>query len=307
MCITQRSVECRSSVISPHLVRLIVQFLILVSDMVNSDVMEESSPVIAWFSCGATSAVACKLALGKYDNVRVVYIDTHSGHSDNLRFIRECEDWYGTAIEVRDNPNWANVGDVILRTGYINGPFGAACTLHLKKEVRYALEKEVGKWSGQVWGFEFTRNEINRAIRLQEQYPKIKPLFPLIEEQLAKPDCLAILRSQGIELPVMYRMGYHNNNCIGCVKGGISYWNTIRRDFPDVFLRMAQLERVVGHTCLKDDDGLLFLDELDPSRGRGVEPIVPGCSLMCQLDFEKFLSPRVEEVLDGKSDVYINR
>ena len=27
--------------------------------------------VIAWFSCGATSAVACKLALQMYDDVRI--------------------------------------------------------------------------------------------------------------------------------------------------------------------------------------------------------------------------------------------
>ena len=275
--------------------------------MVDSYDMKNSSPIIAWFSCGATSAVACMLALKKYKNVRVVYIDTHSGHSDNLRFIRECEDWYGTKIEVRDNPKWVDVSDVIKRTGFINGPSGAACTLHLKKEVRYALEKELGQWSGQVWGFDFTRHEINRAIRLQEQYPLNKPLFPLIEEQLTKSDCLAILRSQGIELPVMYRMGYHNNNCIGCVKGGIAYWNKVRRDFPDVFDRMARLERVVGRACLKDGGGLLFLDELDPSRGRGLEPIVPSCSLMCQLDFEDFLSPRVAKVLDGSSDVYVTR
>ena len=25
----------------------------------------------------------------------------------------------------------------------------------------------------------------------------------------------------GIEIPVMYRLGYNNNNCVGCVKGGI--------------------------------------------------------------------------------------
>ena len=275
--------------------------------MVCSNILGGNIPVIAWFSCGATSAVACKLALGKYSNVRVVYIDTHSGHSDNLRFIRDCEDWYGVNIEVRDNPAWANVSDVISRTGFINGPFGAACTLHLKKEVRYFLEKELVQWAGQVWGFEFTRHEINRAIRLQEQYPSIKPLFPLIEEGLTKSDCLAILRSQGIELPVMYRMGYHNNNCIGCVKGGIAYWNKIRRDFPDVFLGMAQLERRVGHTCLKDENDLLFLDELDPSRGRGLAPLVPSCSLMCQLDFDNLMSPRTEKILAGGESVYINQ
>ena len=30
-------------------------------------------------------------------------------------------------------------------------------------------------------------------------------------------------------------MGYNNNNCIGCIKGGMGYWNKIRVDFPEVF------------------------------------------------------------------------
>ena len=46
--------------------------------------------VIAWFSCGATSAVACKIALTMYADVRIVYIETGSGHPDNERFIQDC-------------------------------------------------------------------------------------------------------------------------------------------------------------------------------------------------------------------------
>jgi hypothetical protein len=30
--------------------------------------------IIAWFSCGVTSAVACKIALSLYDDVQVYYI-----------------------------------------------------------------------------------------------------------------------------------------------------------------------------------------------------------------------------------------
>ena len=50
----------------------------------------------------------------------------------------------------------------------------------------------------------------------------------------------------------MYKLGYNNNNCIGCVKGGIGYWNKIRVDFPAEFDRMAELERKIGHAVLKE-------------------------------------------------------
>ena len=129
------------------------------------------------------------------------------------------------------------------------------------------IEDEVKEWDGQVWGFDYCQREINRAIRFKQQYPYTKPLFPLIERMITKPDALAMLQRAGIEIPMMYRLGYDNNNCIGCVKGGMGYWNKIRRDFPDRFAEMAEIEREIDATCLKDENGRIFLDELDPKRG----------------------------------------
>lgn len=74
-------------------------------------------------------------------------------------------------------------------------------------------------------------------------------------------------------------MGYQNNNCIGCVKGGMGYWNKIRKDFPDVFDRMAKLEREVGHSCISG----IYLDELAPDRGNMSEEIIQDCGIMCYL------------------------
>lgn len=87
----------------------------------------------------------------------------------------------------------------------------------------------------------------------------------------------------------MYKMGYHNNNCIGCIRGGMGYWNKIRIDFPEDFERMAKLERVVGHSCLKERIGnetkALFLDELSPDRDDFPTEIMPECGLFCELEF----------------------
>lgn len=104
---------------------------------------------IAWFSCGATSAVACKIALSLYDDVQVYYIDTGSGHPDNARFLADCERWYGHPIHTIRSDKYSCVADV-LRKGWINSAHGAACTLELKKKVRYKLEKELKEWDGQV-------------------------------------------------------------------------------------------------------------------------------------------------------------
>lgn len=89
--------------------------------------------IIAWFSCGVTSAVACKIALSLYDDVQIYYIETGSGHPDNTRFLADCEDWYGQPIHTIRSDKYTCVADV-LRKGFINGAHGAACTLELKKK-----------------------------------------------------------------------------------------------------------------------------------------------------------------------------
>lgn len=101
--------------------------------------------IIAWFYCGVTSAVACKIALSLYDDVQVYYIETGSGHLDNARFLADCERWYGQPIHTIRSDKYTCVADV-LRKGFINGAHGAACTLELKKKVRYKDRKEANIW-----------------------------------------------------------------------------------------------------------------------------------------------------------------
>lgn len=238
---------------------------------------------LLWFSAGATSAVACKIAINRYgkENVRVIYFKIDSAHPDNDRFIKECEEWYGVPIEQVSSHKYTDQFDVIKNTKYVNGVQGARCTSELKRAVRTRLEKEI-EFDGQVFGFEFTPKEIERAERLVKNHPHTLPIFPLIENRVGKEECLHILKKQGIEIPTMYKLGYPNNNCIGCVKGGAGYWNKIRVDFPEEFKKMAELERDVGRSCLKDKDGnRLYLDELAKDYGRELKMIIPDCGFFC--------------------------
>lgn len=236
------------------------------------------STTIAWFSGGITSAVATKLSLEKYDNVSIYFCETNQHHPDNVRFFKECEKWFGAKINILTNTKWKSV-DAVLKHGYINSPHGAYCTKLLKKDVRVAIEKIVD-FERQIFGFEYEKRQIKRAERFVEQYPKSLGSFPLIDAKLNKQDCLKMLVDAGIELPMMYRLGYSNNNCIGCVKGGMGYWNKIRVDFPEIFKRTSELERLAGHSCIKGK----FLDELDPIAGR-FEPIeLPECGINCEIE-----------------------
>lgn len=231
--------------------------------------------VVCHFSCGATSAVATKLAItGRPDDeVQVIYCDTRSEHPDNARFLKECERWFGRNVTILSNPRYENVDDVIETERFINGPKGAKCTQKLKVEVRKKFQRPDDL---HVYGFH--AGEVDRAVEFRHRNPEMDLWFPLIDRNLFHADCLALLQERGIELPMMYRMGYRNNNCPGCVKGGMGYWNKIRTDFPEVFERRAKQERMLGRSCIKG----VFLDELEPGRGRySAEPDIK-CGAECE-------------------------
>lgn len=129
----------------------------------------------------------------------------------------------------------------------------------------------------QIFGYTADKKDKKRAARLLEQNPEINAVFPLIGLGITKEDCYRMVKEAGIELPMMYRLGYNNNNCIGCVKGGMGYWNKIRVDFPDVFERMALLEEKLGATCMNG----LSLRELRPGQGRHEDLDIGECGFVC--------------------------
>jgi hypothetical protein len=101
---------------------------------------------------------------------------------------------------------------------------------------------------------------------------------------MTKADCLQMVSDAGIELPAMYKLGFSHNNCIGCVKGGMGYWNQIRKDFPDAFEKMARLERTLGHAINKDSKDIpVYLDVLKPGRGRFKLDLPTDCGFTCEL------------------------
>lgn len=214
-----------------------------------------------------------------------IYIDIADQHPDSIRFIHDCEKAIGKKVKIMKSDEYRCVEDCIRAAGMIKLPGGfAPCTNWLKKRVRKEWEEQHKDCDlTYVWGFDLA--EKARAERTVESNPQAKHEFPLIEKQLSKEDVHGLFeRTFDFARPQMYEMGYPNNNCIGCVKGGMGYWNRIRKDFPDVFESRAKLERLVGYSILKDSNGNpVYLDELEPDRGNMNTEIFPDCSIMCYL------------------------
>jgi len=240
---------------------------------------------VCWVSAGISSFMAGYLA-GDVDEW--IYIDIADQHPDSIRFIKDCENAIGKEIQILKSKEYRCVEDCVRAFGGFRNPANgfAPCTNWLKKRVRKEWEEQHKDCElTYVWGFDL--KERDRAERTIEANPQAAHEFPLIEKNLSKEEVHGLFeRTFAFARPLMYDLGYPNNNCIGCVKGGMGYWNRIRKDFPEVFTGRAKLEREVGHSMLKDKNGPVYLDELEPNRGDMNTEIMPDCGIMCYLSIK---------------------
>jgi len=246
----------------------------------------ENPRVVSWFSCGAASAFATYLAASKYKNnfFEAVYCRVNEEHKDNLRFLNDFSSTFSIPVKIIGDTNHNfSIYKVFESRKFIKGPAGAPCTMILKKNVRKKYQRPTDI---QIFGY--TSEEENRANRFLDSNNEVNVDFILLENNYTKKDCLDFVKDMGIEIPAMYKLGYSNNNCVGCVKGGMGYWNKIRVDFPEAFNKMALLERKLKHAINKDKNGAVYLDDLDSNRGNFKKDKPADCGFTCEWEQTTF-------------------
>ena len=208
--------------------------------------------VLAWFSCGAASAVAAKMAIEKHgDAVDVLYCDTMADeHPDQQRFFDDAQEWLGVPIIRLKTEGYDSVDDV------------------------------------HVFGL--TADEPGRIARFEQANHDMKLEWPLQDHNYTKAKCLARLVQEKIELPAMYSLGFRNNNCLGCVKSTSGfYWNAIRRNFPATFQKRCEQSRELGVRLVRYKNERIFLDELPADyMAGGLENISCGPDCAPQMKLE---------------------
>lgn len=258
------------------------------------------SRIVCQFSCGAASAVATKLTLAEYPAERVVILNAfiQEEHEDNRRFLADCERWFGHPITVvRDTKYGASTDEIWLRKRFMVGRRNAPCSAELKRNIL-----DAAKLPGDIWMLGFTSEEVDRWENLQDANPGKTILAPLITKGLSKSDCLAMIERAGLDLPITYRMGYDNANCIGCPKGGQNYWQAIREDFPERFIQVQKIQDEIGPGAyfLRYRSGprkneRMPLSELPAGRGNMAEEPSFSCSFFCEMAEQSFTEPRDQQ------------
>lgn len=257
--------------------------------------------IAVWFSCGAASAAALKLTLERFpdEDVRAVNNPIAEEHPDNRRFLADVAEWCGIEIEEYTAAKYpsASAVDVWDKRKAMSFPNGAPCTTHLKIEARQEWEK-VNAPDWHVMGF--TVEEKGRHDRfVATERENVIPV--LIDAGMTKGDCGDMIRAAGISLPAIYSLGFPNANCVGCSKAtSPTYWNLVRREFPEVFEARAEQSRRLGAKLVRVDGERIFLDELHPAAKGAPLWNMPACSLFC----EEWSPPKRK--LGGVSDLHID-
>lgn len=245
-----------------------------------------ASRMVCQFSCGAASAVATKMTLTQYPKDRVVIVNAFivEEDQDNRRFAADCEEWFGHPIAVlRDTKYGASTDEVWRRERYMKGPRGAPCSRALKRTLLGSIAQP-----GDTNVIGYTIEERDRHDDLCEHFPDEAFSAPLINAFLSHDDCLTICHDAGLVLPLMYRRGYRNANCVGCPKGGQAYWQAIREDFPVRFAKIMAIQEDIGPGAyfLQFRSGprkgeRMSLKDLPPGRGNMATEMSFSCSFFC--------------------------
>lgn len=244
--------------------------------------------IVVWFSCGAASAVAAKKTIEKYGethNIMIVNNPIKEEHPDNIRFLKDVEKWIGKEIILATSKEFPNhsIVEVFNKRKYISGNKGAPCTKFLKKQARYEFEFLYDiDW--HVLGF--TYDEVHRHEKFTT-FERKNVLPVLIEQKITKDECFEILSQNAIKLPEIYSYGFPNANCIGCVKSSSpTYWNMVRKHFPDVFNERASQSKEIGCKLVKRKGKRIFLDELlETDKGGKIKSYE--CGIFCELPNQK--------------------
>ena len=248
----------------------------------------ENKVIAVWFSCGAASAVAAKKTIEMYGDKNTILIVNNpvkEEHEDNQRFLKDCERWFGLPIiqAINEKIGTTSVVDVFDKQKWMGGIKGAPCTSLLKKEARYQFELK-NHIDFHVLGFTYDEEDRHKRFTTFER----KNALPiLIDLKLTKDMCFEIIYNAGIKLPEIYAKGFPNANCIGCVKANsASYWNLVRKEFPDVFNERAEQSRRIGAKLVRVKGVRMFLDELNPKeKSRKIKSWE--CGIFCQLPNHK--------------------
>ncbi len=212
--------------------------------------------VIVALSGGRASAWCAKWALGRYEKSDVVlyFNDTYWEHPDLYRFLEDLEKHFDHLVLHDDDGR--SVEELAYDHNALPNNRMPFCSRVLKAErlQHYYLD-------GDVIVFGIGNHERHRAERLVTVYSRVAQksgkhctlVFPLIENPVTTECIDDWLRDAGIEIPLLYRLGFAHNNCSGgCVRATETQWVRLLYALSEVYADRERAENELRRHTGKD-------------------------------------------------------
>ncbi|XMB66263.1 hypothetical protein RI065_08150 [Mycoplasmatota bacterium zrk1] len=205
---------------------------------------------IIMFSGGASSSYVAKWVVDKYgkDNCILFFTDTLWEHKDNYRFMEQCAQYL--------DMEWTRVVDgrtpeeVFFNMKFLGNARMAKCSEELKvRQTLIYIEDLRDEGYEPILYFGIGPHESHRADNLKRHYEHfpLEPVecrFPMIDSISQEVKARYIIENEwGIELPKMYKLGFHHANCNGrCVRAGMHHYANLYLEMPEIYKLQEDME-----------------------------------------------------------------
>lgn len=201
---------------------------------------------IVMFSGGITSWYAAKRLLEsgtQPQDVLLLFADTKIEDEDSYRFLHESAANLGCKLEIISHG--LDPWESFKQARFLGNSRVDVCSRMLKRDPIKAWLKENASPETHALVYGMTWDEVHRIERLLERWKPWTCMFPNNEAPfLFKDNILRIARSQGLEPPRLYSMGFEHSNCGGfCVKAGQSHFTRLLSVMPDRYAHHEERER----------------------------------------------------------------
>lgn len=206
------------------------------------------------FSGGICSWAAAKRVVERYGtaDVTLLFADTRTEDEDLYRFIHEAAANVGVPLTVIADGR--DVWQVFHDERYLGNSKIDPCSRSLKREladkwIKANFEQETTiRYVGLDW------TEVHRIERHQKASAPWRVEAPMADKPyMTKDQMIDWLRSEGIEPPRLYAMGFPHNNCGGfCIKAGIDNFRLLLHTMPERYAYHERKEQELREYLGKD-------------------------------------------------------
>lgn len=224
---------------------------------------------VVMFSGGVGSWATAKRVAERHgtDGLTLLFADTKMEDPDLYRFLDEAAaNVGGDLVKIEDG---RDVWDVFFDVRFLGNSRVDPCSRILKRELMktWMRENRDPETTTIYLGIDWT--ESHRMDRAAQNHAPFRVEAPMCEApHLTKPEVFDWLTREGIEVPALYKLGFHHNNCGGfCVKSGQAQFENLLRKRPETYAYHEAREQEIREFLGKD------VAVLRDRRGGGSRPM----------------------------------